>query len=216
MASSTVFRPPAARTSAARTTARLDALVADVREVTGRGMPPDGTAYLVGEKLALHLGTDAMDGTGGTGGTNDVDRTGGALLTPEQSEGDPERYRQHVLHAEPGGGFSIVALVWLPGQCTPVHDHVSWCVTGVHQGEEHERRYRLLPADPAEGTGARLVATEDVVNPRGAVCGFAPPGDIHRVWNGGARKAISLHVYGADISRLGSSVRREYELPADC
>jgi len=25
--------------------------------------------------------------------------------------------------------------------------------------------------------------------------------------------AVSLHVYGADISRLGSSVRRVYELP---
>jgi hypothetical protein len=25
--------------------------------------------------------------------------------------------------------------------------------------------------------------------------------------------AISMHVYGADISRLGNSVRREYVLP---
>ena len=205
MAPSTDFRPPAAAT-----TARLDALVADVREVVDRGLPPDVTAYLVGEKLAPHLGADGPDGADGVAAPE------GALLTPEQCEGDPERYRQHLLHAEPGGGFSVVALVWLPGQCTPVHDHVSWCVTGVHRGEEHERRYRLLPAEPATGAGARLVATEDVVNPRGAVCGFAPPGDIHRVWNGGSRKAISIHVYGADISRLGSSVRRVYELPADC
>ncbi|MCF6525834.1 cysteine dioxygenase family protein [Streptomyces sp. JJ36] len=176
-------------------TERLAALVADIREAVGRGLPPDVTAYLVGEKLAPHLGTEG-------------------LLTPEQCEGDPGHYRQHLLHAESDGSFSVVALVWLPGQRTAVHDHVSWCVTGVHRGEEHERRYRLIPA---AGTGepARLVATEDVVNPQGAVCGFAPPGDIHRVWNGCARKAISLHVYGADISRLGSSVRRVYELPAD-
>jgi len=25
--------------------------------------------------------------------------------------------------------------------------------------------------------------------------------------------AISMHVYGADISRLGNSIRREYPLP---
>jgi hypothetical protein len=25
--------------------------------------------------------------------------------------------------------------------------------------------------------------------------------------------AISMHVYGADISRLGNSIRREYALP---
>src|SRR3954451_21867502 len=105
--------------SAARRTARLDAFVEEVREVVGRGMAPDVTAYLVGEKLTPHLGADG-------------DRAGaGGLLTPEQYEGDPERYRQHLLHAESDGSFSIVGLVWLPGQCTPVHDHVSWCVTGV-------------------------------------------------------------------------------------
>ncbi|MFI1676668.1 cysteine dioxygenase [Streptomyces sp. NPDC020607] len=180
---------------AARTTERLDTLVADVREAVGRGLPPDLTAYLVGERLAPHLGS-------------------ADLLTDEQREGDPERYRQHVLHAEHDGSFSIVALVWLPGQRTSVHDHVSWCVTGVHEGEEQERRYRLVPA-AGPGGAARLVATEDVVNPQGSVCGFAPPGDIHRVWNACGTLAISIHIYGADIARLGSSVRRVYELPAD-
>ncbi|NLU66569.1 cysteine dioxygenase family protein [Streptomyces sp. HNM0574] len=188
--------PPLSAAAAPTTrTARLDALVADVREAVGRGLAPDVTAYLVGEKLAPHLG--ARD-----------------LLTPAQTEGDPERYRQHLLHAEDDGSFSVVALVWLPGQATSVHDHVSWCVTGVHRGEEHERRYRLLPAG-AVGERATLVATEDVTNPQGSVCGFAPPGDIHRVWNGCGEKAVSLHLYGADISRLGTSVRRVYDLPAD-
>ncbi|WP_037731976.1 cysteine dioxygenase family protein [Streptomyces megasporus] len=182
-------------TARPRTTDRLVRLVEDVREVVGRGLPPDLTAFLVGERLAPHLG--AAD-----------------LLLDEHREGDPRRYRQHLLHAEADGGFSIVALVWLPGQSTSVHDHVSWCVTGVHQGEEHERRYRLLPASGPDGR-ARLVAGEDVVNPCGSVSGFAPPGDIHRVWNGGSGKAVSLHVYGADVSRLGTSVRRVYDLPAD-
>ncbi|SCK54431.1 Cysteine dioxygenase type I [Streptomyces sp. WMMB 714] len=200
MATSTTHHTASAtgRSTQAPTSARLDAFVEEVREVVGRGMAPDITAYLVGEKLAPHLGREGPDG----------------LLTPAQQEGDPERYRQHLLHAESDGSFSVVALVWLPGQATSVHDHVSWCVTGVHRGEEHERRYRLLPAEEPGGS-ARLVATEDVVNPTGAVCGFAPPGDIHRVWNGCQEKAISIHVYGADISRLGSSVRRVYELPAD-
>ncbi|MGX8906324.1 cysteine dioxygenase [Streptomyces netropsis] len=176
--------------TAALTTARLDQLVDDVRAAVGRGLPPDTTAYLVGERLAGHLG--APD-----------------LLTAEQREGDPDRYRQHILHAESDGSFSVVALVWLPGQQTAVHDHVSWCVTGVHEGQESERRYRLVP----EGTTARLVATEDVVNGQGDVCGFAPPGDIHRVRNSCSSKAISIHIYGADVARLGSSVRRVYDLP---
>ncbi|MER7461713.1 cysteine dioxygenase family protein [Streptomyces sp. NPDC097981] len=181
-------------TTPARTTARMAALVSEIRTVVDRGLAPDLTAYLVGERVAPHLGTPD-------------------LLTPEQREGRPDRYRQHVLHAEPDGSFSVVALVWLPGQETAIHDHVSWCVAGVHEGQESELRYRLAPS-----TGeacARLVATEQVVNGPGDVCGFAPPGDIHKVRNSCSTTAISLHVYGADVIRLGSSVRRVYTLPTD-
>jgi predicted metal-dependent enzyme (double-stranded beta helix superfamily) len=45
------------------------------------------------------------------------------------------------------------------------------------------------------------------------VAGFAPPGDIHRVRNSGTGIAVSMHIYGADLSRLGSSIRRVYDLP---
>jgi len=71
-------------------------------------------------------------------------------------------------HAEPDCSFSVTAMVWRPGQVTPIHDHVTWCVLGVLH---------------------------------------------HRVRNRGDDIAISMHVYGADITRLGSSVRRTYDLP---
>ncbi|MFG1998509.1 cysteine dioxygenase [Spirillospora sp. NPDC048911] len=177
---------------AAPLTPALAGVIEAVREIVQRGLAPEPTAHLAGQALRPFLG-----------------RPG--LLTPEQCEGDPECYRQHVLHAEPDGGFSVVALVWLPGQRTPIHDHVSWCVTGVHEGEETERRY-LLESD---GRTSRLAAAEEVVNPAGAVAAFAPPGDIHRVWNGGTTKAISIHLYGADIARLGTSIRRTYAEPAE-
>ena len=64
------------------------------------------------------------------------------ILTGAQRTGDPARYLSHLLHAEPDGSFSIVAMVWLPGQVTPVHDHVTWCVFGVLQGAEHEGTVR--------------------------------------------------------------------------
>ena len=38
-------------------------------------------------------------------------------------------------------------------------------------------------------------------------------GDIHRVRNSGAGIAVWMHIYGADLSRLGSSIRRIYDLP---
>jgi 3-mercaptopropionate dioxygenase len=126
------------------------------------------------------------------------------LLSPDQRRGRADGYEQHVLHVEPDGSFSIVGLVWRPGQSTPIHDHVSWCVVAVLAGVEHEVIYE------ARKDGRQVVALETATNPAGTVCGIAPPGDIHRVWNGGDEIAISLHVYGADIGELGSSIRRCY------
>ncbi|WP_272475448.1 cysteine dioxygenase family protein [Baekduia alba] len=122
------------------------------------------------------------------------------VLTPEQRLGAPERAAGHTLHVEPDGSFSITAVVWRPGQQTPIHDHTTWCVFGVVQGSEHEDIY---DAD------LNLVGAED--NRVGDVNGFAPPGDIHRVHNTGEEVAISIHIYGTDITRIGSSVRRYYD-----
>ena len=41
-------------------------------------------------------------------------------------------------------------------------------------------------------------------------------GDIHRVRNVGHETAISIHVYGTDVDRIGSSVRRYYDQPVVC
>ena len=99
----------------------------------------------------------------------------------------------------------MVALVWRPGQVTAIHDHVTWCVFGVIQGIEHEELFTL---DEERGC---LVEAGTSTNRTGDVNGFAPPGDIHRVRNVGDDTAISIHVYGTDVSRIGSSVRRYYD-----
>lgn len=131
-------------------------------------------------------------------------------LVPESARAsDSVAYRQNLLHVEDDGSFSIVALVWLPGQRTPVHDHISWCVVGVYEGDETEIRYSVREADGEE----YLVQVGESMNPLGSVEGFAPPGDLHEVWNCGDSLAISIHVYGADIRELGSSIRRRYDVP---
>ncbi len=129
------------------------------------------------------------------------------FLTPEQMTPDECVYCRHILHVEPDGSFSIVALVWLPGQETAIHDHVSWCVVGVHRGEEDETGYRFA----GDETDRHLIVTEHTVNSVGSVVALVPPGDIHRVKNSGSDIAVSLHVYGADVQALGSSILRRYE-----
>jgi predicted metal-dependent enzyme (double-stranded beta helix superfamily) len=128
-----------------------------------------------------------------------------ALLAPEQRLPGADGYSQHILHVDPSGRFSVVALVWGPGQATPPHDHVAWCVVGVYDGEEVETTYRAGPGSPpAEVATAR--------HRRGDVTWLVPggAGDVHRVENPTDRTAISIHVYGADIARLGTSIRTRY------
>jgi len=121
------------------------------------------------------------------------------VLTAEQRLGAPDGYRSHTLYVEPNGSFSIIALVWRPGQITRIHDHVTWCVFGVIQGVEHEDLY---------DEKLNLIGQSD--NRVGEVSGFAPPGDIHRVHNTSDATAISIHIYGTDVTRIGSSARRFY------
>jgi predicted metal-dependent enzyme (double-stranded beta helix superfamily) len=176
-------------TATPTTSASLRELIASIRGVvqSTEGAREIGTA--VAEVLPRYLGSDD-------------------LLTEEQMEPGIGCYRQHVLHVEPDGSFSVVSLVWLPGQSTAIHDHVSWCVVGVHKGEEHETVYQR---DGGEAD-AHLRVTGQTVSRVGSVAALVPPGDIHHVCNGGECMAVSLHIYGADIGKLGSSIRRHYDL----
>jgi 3-mercaptopropionate dioxygenase len=159
---------------------RLSPLVAGIRTAVDRHADWGETAQLVAEELRRHLPTPDV-------------------LTEAQRLGSPDAYISHPLHVEPDGSFSIVALVWRPGQVTRIHDHITWCTFGVVQGVEHEE---LFDAD------LNLVGSSQ--NHVGDVSGFAPPGDIHRVHNTTDTTAISIHVYGTDVTRVGGSTARRF------
>jgi 3-mercaptopropionate dioxygenase len=127
-------------------------------------------------------------------------------LAPEHREPDPDRYRQHLLHVSPCRRLSIVALVWLPGQRTPIHDHVSWCIVGVYEGREREIRYRRVEGERC------LEEIGSIEADPGHVEVIVPSEeDIHAVAAVGDGPTISIHVYGADIERLGSSIYRRFD-----
>jgi 3-mercaptopropionate dioxygenase len=117
-------------------------------------------------------------------------------------------YRQHLLYVSPSRQMSVVALVWQPGQRTPIHDHVAWCVVGVYRGVEHETRYRLI--DDGGEECLQAVGTVEA-HPGHVEALVAPADDIHRVAAGGDDLTISIHVYGADIERRGTSIYRRFD-----
>jgi 3-mercaptopropionate dioxygenase len=132
----------------------------------------------------------------------------GDWLAPEDRAPGADTYRQHLLHVSPCRRLSIASLVWLPGQKTPIHDHVSWCVVGVYRCVEREQRYDLVE----DGGQRRLEPAGTVFAARGHVETLIPPaGDIHEVTAAGREMAISIHVYGADLERLGSSIHRRFD-----
>ncbi|HEY7398587.1 MAG TPA: cysteine dioxygenase family protein [Gaiellaceae bacterium] len=130
------------------------------------------------------------------------------LLEARHREPADDNYRQHLVHVHPTGLYSIVALVWQQGQATPIHDHRCWCVVGVWRGLERETTYDLH----GDGTATYLVPRATTVTGPGDVSVLVPPDeDIHRVEQHGSGLAISVHVYGDDISVLGSSINRRFD-----
>ncbi|MGH3244535.1 MAG: cysteine dioxygenase [Spirillospora sp.] len=175
-------------TLTAASTTDLDVLVSAVRAAVARPADWRGTASNVADALRENMPSPE-------------------LLTPGQLAGERGTFGSHRLHVEPDGSFSMVAIVWQPGARTRIHDHVTWCVFGVLTGVEYEDLYTLSE------DGTALIEAGSNRTPTGDVSGFAPPGDIHRVRNTSDSVAVSLHIYGTDLNRIGSSARRYYDLP---
>ena len=104
----------------------------------------------------------------------------------------------------------ITVICWRKGQEGCVHDHNTWAVIGVAQGQETHRIWRRTDDCSRDG-----FATVEPVNRVTAVAGQVlslPEDGIHSVMNDSDEEStIALHVYGGDISKLG---RRQY-LPSE-
>lgn len=125
------------------------------------------------------------------------------LLDAAHRAGSDKGYVRHVVHADPLDRFTVLALVWRPGQFSPVHWHHSWCAYAVVSGLLQETGY-----DWDEASG-RATASMRRGRAQGD-CSFASAGStrIHRLGNGGVHEAISLHVYGVAAGRITTGVNR--------
>lgn len=109
-----------------------------------------------------------------------------------------QRYTRHSLHS--ADDYSVVAVVWRPGQMSSVHSHKTWCAFGVHRGSLTESLFRLEPYGP-ERIGWRQ-------HRPGTVSHLPRAEAIHQIANFGTEIAISVHVYGAPFHRLADGVNQ--------
>lgn len=120
------------------------------------------------------------------------------FLEPQHYRSDPNHYARNLVYAAPDASLSLYALVWSPGQWTPVHDHCSWGVVGVLEGVLEERSYVRLSPDLGTDGGIQLARGGVALLGRGAVTSFVPnPDHIHVTGVSPHRpRAVSLHLYG--------------------
>ncbi|BAN47588.1 cysteine dioxygenase family protein [Metapseudomonas resinovorans] len=124
------------------------------------------------------------------------------FLEPEHYRSDAAHYSRNLIYRSGNDDLSLYALVWMPGQWTPVHDHGSWGVVGIVEGVLEERSYVCLSVDRTRDEGIELVRGGIILLPAGAVTSFVPnPDHIHITGVPAERKrAVSLHLYGRMMS----------------
>lgn len=112
----------------------------------------------------------------------------------------PGRYRRHQVVTDEELGFTVVVLLWEPGAITPIHDHDTWCVFGVLEGELEVTDYAHIGDLDDETLNVRETRRDSLGAGTMGDNGD-PAGEIHRVRNTGLARAISLHVYGSDLTK---------------
>ena len=122
-----------------------------------------------------------------------------SFLKPEHFQSDPDHYARNAIFIDDNNLMSMYALVWQPGQWTPIHDHGTWGVVGVHEGALEECGFmRSDQQTGAQLTNIDLVQGGIILLPPSAVTSFVPnPDHIHRTGNPSPdKRVVSLHLYG--------------------
>ena len=124
------------------------------------------------------------------------------FLSPDHYRCDNEHYARNAVHIAASGNLSLFALVWLPGQWTPVHDHGTWGVVGIVRGILEERSYMSATGEIVADSGIRLKRGGVILLNPGSVSSFVPnPDHIHMTGVPGDREpCISLHLYGRNMN----------------
>jgi len=112
-------------------------------------------------------------------------------------------YARHTIATDPARRFTLLSIVWAPGQFSPAHAHDTWCAYAVAENVLIETLYDF---DLRSG---KAIAGHTTQREPGYAC-FAPAGleQIHRLGNASGVCAISLHAYGVEGSRVGTHVNR--------
>jgi predicted metal-dependent enzyme (double-stranded beta helix superfamily) len=94
-------------------------------------------------------------------------------------------------------GLTLLHAVVNPGFVSPPHDHRTWAVIGVYEGQEDNTLYRLKDNRRIEQCCGLHLSQGKVLT--------LDADAIHRISNPLNRKLVALHVYGKNIFEIERS-----------
>lgn len=105
-------------------------------------------------------------------------------------------YDRFILFGSKEYNITLMALIWPENTFSPIHYHQAWCVFGICDG--------ALTEDTYTGETDNQIELESIRHyPRGAWAhDSARDKYYHKLGNGDADAAISLHVYGVSPDNL--------------
>jgi predicted metal-dependent enzyme (double-stranded beta helix superfamily) len=142
---------------------------------------------------------------------------GGRFTLPSPYlEPTPDRYARRLLHRDPAGRYTVIAMVWGPGQHTPLHDHAGiWCVECVYSGRIRVTSYGVRGGNPETGI-VRFAEENEVLAGPGEAGALIPPFEYHVIANADPTTSVTIHVYGGEMTHchvftpVDGGYRRQY------
>lgn len=111
----------------------------------------------------------------------------------------PQDYARHLLYLDPDDRFSLLGMLWEPGQKTPLHDHAGvWCVECVSEGRIEVTSYDVIDED--EQGHFHFQEESSVISGIGDAGALIPPFEYHQIENTFDQTAITLHVYKGEMT----------------
>jgi 3-mercaptopropionate dioxygenase len=128
------------------------------------------------------------------------------------------QYARRLLHRDPAGRYTMLVMVWDRGQGTSLHDHAgTWCCECVYRGRIRVTSFSVMGGDPEKD----LVEfrQETIIHAGvGEAGALIPPFEYHILENAGEDPAVTIHVYGEELTHChifepveGTKYRRRYK-----
>jgi predicted metal-dependent enzyme (double-stranded beta helix superfamily) len=130
----------------------------------------------------------------------DIVNSGEDFIDARFLEPARERYARRLLHRDLQDRYTVLAMVWGPGQATPLHDHAGiWCVECVYRGKIEVTSYSVRGGDPEEGV-VLFEKAKVVTAGIGEAGALIPPFEYHTIANVTEAPSVTIHVYGGEMT----------------